>query len=1044
MPRTIVSLAKTTRPTLSQVLGREHLFHRMDTSRECRAVWISGPPGCGKTTFIASYAEGRKLESLWYHLDGSDNDIATFFFYLRHTILKHGSQAGEVIPELPTAAANWRSYGHRFFRALFSRFSDPLLVVFDNYETIPPQSELHGILAEVISEVPGRATLVFASRGNPPSAYARVRANRNLSLIDSDDLKFTCEESGKIAELRKIGANPALLERIHQVSEGWITGIILMLEHNRTSSASDPSRFGGPGNIVFDYLANEIFNSFDGHVRDFLIKVCWPQRLGIDLAENLSGSDRARQLLSNLAINNYFVTERDNSGVLEYVFHPLLRRFLQEHARKVYSATAISGMQRRTAELLISKGHPEEALELLLDNLDWEAMEPILARLAPLLLEQGRRSLLAEWLDALPRDRLFENPALLYWYARARLPAAPREARQYFERAFQGFTRDSSAGKSQLMQCCCGAISAILAETDDYSLLDPWINELGLLAPELPQSGPDYDGIHPHTILLTAMMIRRPDHEEINHYLLALDKPDRSGDRGGRRPQDQIHLSLIYLLSGQLDLARELLLPLVRDQSITLPNPAEQCQLWLIFGVFHLLCGDTGAVREALGRSHELATEQGLEAILPYIELCSCATELTARNTQAAGEFLARLGTLTNNRLTRFLYHYLSSWCKLLEDAVIDAHHEQQRALHCAVELGMPFLEVLSRTALAQLLFLCEDERGGSVQLRRVHTIARDIRNPLLEFMTLLVYGEAAIKGGRESSGGNALRYALGLGRKYAYYHLPWWHPGHLARICSAALQQGIETDYVRSLIIRRRLEPVFSSADLPDWPWPLRVRLFGGLSLEYRGHPELETGKLKGRPRELLGILMALGGRDILAQELASTMWPHVDEEYAFKSFTINLHRLRRLLGDDEAILLREGRLSINSACVWVDTWTLESLAGEIDQSYLRTGISRNRQETERLAERLFSCYQGMFLAGDQQHPAYEDARRRYDALFSASVTKLESLLTKCGAGDEITLLYQQALQRAPGSEILDRGLRSHLAGVDQRNGVRIEGRRA
>jgi len=60
------SLAKTTRPTFSGVLPRERLFQMLDEAREHWAVWLTGPPGCGKTTLAASYLEDRKLTSLWY------------------------------------------------------------------------------------------------------------------------------------------------------------------------------------------------------------------------------------------------------------------------------------------------------------------------------------------------------------------------------------------------------------------------------------------------------------------------------------------------------------------------------------------------------------------------------------------------------------------------------------------------------------------------------------------------------------------------------------------------------------------------------------------------------------------------------------------------------------------------------------------------------------------------------------------------------------------------------------------------------------------
>src|SRR3990172_4722509 len=148
MPKTSLSLAKTTRPTLSQVLERERLFTRLDDCLRSPAVWIAGPPGCGKSTLIASYAQARNMESLWYQVDDSDNDIATFFHYLRHTIEKHSRLPGEEIPDLPLGAADWSKYGRGFLRGRVSRFVAPVSVIFENYEALPANSELHALRSE--------------------------------------------------------------------------------------------------------------------------------------------------------------------------------------------------------------------------------------------------------------------------------------------------------------------------------------------------------------------------------------------------------------------------------------------------------------------------------------------------------------------------------------------------------------------------------------------------------------------------------------------------------------------------------------------------------------------------------------------------------------------------------------------------------------------------------------------------------------------------------------------------------------------------------
>src|SRR5437660_10216165 len=102
-----VSLGKTARPSLTGILSRTRLFALLDRGREGPAVWVSAPPGCGKTTLVASWLDHASVPYLWYQLDEGDADVATFIYYLnlaaahlrpgeaeRLPLLKRGYQSG--------------------------------------------------------------------------------------------------------------------------------------------------------------------------------------------------------------------------------------------------------------------------------------------------------------------------------------------------------------------------------------------------------------------------------------------------------------------------------------------------------------------------------------------------------------------------------------------------------------------------------------------------------------------------------------------------------------------------------------------------------------------------------------------------------------------------------------------------------------------------------------------------------------------------------------------------------------------------------------
>src|SRR3970040_2735782 len=98
-------LGKPARPSLTGILARKRLFALLDRGREGPAGWVSGPPGCGKTTLVASWLDQAGISELWYQLDDGDADVATFFYYLSAAAAELGD--GKRLALLAPAHGAW-------------------------------------------------------------------------------------------------------------------------------------------------------------------------------------------------------------------------------------------------------------------------------------------------------------------------------------------------------------------------------------------------------------------------------------------------------------------------------------------------------------------------------------------------------------------------------------------------------------------------------------------------------------------------------------------------------------------------------------------------------------------------------------------------------------------------------------------------------------------------------------------------------------------------------------------------------------------------
>jgi hypothetical protein len=123
----------------------------------------------------------------------------------------------------------------------------------------------------------------------------------------------------------------------------------------------------------------------------------------------------------------------------------------------------------------------------------------------------------------------------------------------------------------------------------------------------------------------------------------------------------------------------------------------------------------------------------------------------------------------------------------------------------------------------------------------------------------------------------------------------------------------------------------------------PVTIFTLGRFSILIDGKPAEFGRKFPKRPLELLKAIIAQGGREISISRLTVLLWPDVDGDKATRSFDTTLHRLRKILGDDRVLVLRDGKLSLDACYCWVDVWAFERLLGG-SRRLLRNKADGNR----------------------------------------------------------------------------------------------------
>ncbi|MCU1393550.1 MAG: putative LuxR family transcriptional regulator [Ilumatobacteraceae bacterium] len=400
----------------SRLVERSRLNDLLDDSvaRGVPLLLVSAPAGSGKSTLVASWANGCGRPVVWLQVDDGDSDPAAFWSSLVAAIGRCRPALAAVVGPLAIGSqGDDRVVVPAIVNAVLAE-PEPLLVVIDDYHLVDNPS-VHRGMERLIDLCPPQLTLVVSTRVDPPLRLGRMRVRNRITEIRAEHLRFAADEASTLLGAAGAALSPQRLDELCARTEGWAAGLVLAgLSLDR---AEDPDRFvdafRGDDQLVVSYLTDELLDAMGAGDRQRLLETSVLDHLTGPLIDAVTGSSDGSRWLADIAGRNQLVIGLDSRGEW-FRYHHLLRDLLVLEAQRSMP-DALAELHHRAAGWFAARDDPSRAVAHHLAAGDTGAAIQLMRLVGPNLLGLGQVRTLRSLLEQIGPAAATDPACALGW-----------------------------------------------------------------------------------------------------------------------------------------------------------------------------------------------------------------------------------------------------------------------------------------------------------------------------------------------------------------------------------------------------------------------------------------------------------------------------------------------------------------------------------------------------------------------------------------------------------------------------------------------------
>jgi LuxR family transcriptional regulator, maltose regulon positive regulatory protein len=377
------------------IVVRRVLVERLAATR-VPVITVAAPPGYGKTTVMAQWAERIGSRVAWLSCDDGDNDPVVLLSALAVALDRIGPVDPAIFSALASSGAGIAMVP-RFVSAV-SSVPAPATVLLDQAEAVTNRQCLNAI-AEFALRLPPGWQFALASRSVVPLPTARLRAQGGILEVTAEDLAMGRLEANSLLKGAGVDADESSVRDLLQRTEGWPAGLYIAALAIKSGSRQSDVGFTFTGDDVYmsDYLRSELLSRISDAEASFLTRTSVLDKLCGSLCDAILGENGSAAVLEQMEARNLLVVPLDRRREW-YRYHHLLRGLLQTELRH-REPDLVQDLHFRAAAWFEANSMPEAAIGHAQAAGDYDRVARLILELQQPVWAGGRVETVLRWME---------------------------------------------------------------------------------------------------------------------------------------------------------------------------------------------------------------------------------------------------------------------------------------------------------------------------------------------------------------------------------------------------------------------------------------------------------------------------------------------------------------------------------------------------------------------------------------------------------------------------------------------------------------------